>query len=172
DDKDAAGTFLEWMLQPENQKSLQLVLGSSSVATPTERTPEELEESPFLPEVDALTETSVPQVVLGHEARTPEIRSIVIEEVLRALAGEVDMQTAMDSAQERPTALVGCPGRLVGARRRRPASRTRPPTCHELRSTSMTNRNGAVPRSRGWRALAGSTAQGSRWTPYLFLAPA
>lgn len=36
----------------------------------------------------------------------------------------------------------------------------------------MTNRNGAVPRSRGWRALAGSTAQGSRWTPYLFLAPA
>ena len=107
DNTDAAATFLEWMLQPENQKSLQLVLGSSSVATPTERTPEELEESPFLPEIDALTETSVPQVVLGYEARTPEIRSIVIEEVLRALAGEVDMQTAMDSAQERATAIVG-----------------------------------------------------------------
>ncbi|HLS34345.1 MAG TPA: sugar ABC transporter substrate-binding protein [Brevibacterium sp.] len=107
DDTEAAATFLEWMLQPENQKSLQLVLGSSSVATVTERTPEELEESPFLAEVDALTETSVPQVVLGFEARTPEIRSIVIEEVLRAISGEVDMQTAMDSAQERASSLVG-----------------------------------------------------------------
>lgn len=36
----------------------------------------------------------------------------------------------------------------------------------------MTNRTGAVPRSRGWRALAGSSAQGSKWTPCLFLAPA
>lgn len=36
----------------------------------------------------------------------------------------------------------------------------------------MTSRNTTLSRSRGWRALAGSGSQGSRWTPYLFLAPA
>jgi multiple sugar transport system substrate-binding protein len=107
ENKEAAATFLEWMLEPENQKELQLVLGASSVATPTERTEEELAQSPFLPAVDELTETSVPQVVLGFEADTPDIRSIVIEQVLRALAGEVDMQAAMDAAQEQATATVG-----------------------------------------------------------------
>jgi multiple sugar transport system substrate-binding protein len=105
--KEAAATFMSWMLEPENQKELQLVLGASSVATPTERTKQELKESPFLPAVDGLTDTSVPQVVLGFEANTPEIRSIVIEQVLAALAGDVDMQTAMDTAQEQATAAVG-----------------------------------------------------------------
>ena len=86
DNKEAAATFLQWMLEKENQKELQLVLGSSSVATQTERTEAELEQSPFLSAVDGLTETSVPQVVLGHEEQTPEIRSIVIKQILLALA--------------------------------------------------------------------------------------
>lgn len=106
ENKEAAATFIQWMLEEENQKELQLVLGSSSVATPTERTEAELEESPFLPAVDELTETSVPQVVLGYEAQTPEIRSIVIEQILRALAGEVSMQEAMDEAQAQATAIA------------------------------------------------------------------
>lgn len=106
ENKEAAATFIQWMLEEENQKELQLVLGSSSVATPTDRTETELEESPFLPAIDELTETSVPQVVLGHEAQTPEIRSIVIEQILRALAGEVSMQEAMDEAQTQATAIV------------------------------------------------------------------
>jgi multiple sugar transport system substrate-binding protein len=106
ENKDAAATFLQWMLDEENQKALQLVLGSSSVAIPTDRTEAELEQSPFLPAVDELTETSVPQVVLGYEAQTAEIRSIVIEQILRALAGEVDMQEAMDTAQEQATAIA------------------------------------------------------------------
>lgn len=106
ENKEAAATFIQWMLEEENQKELQLVLGSSSVATPTDRTEAELEESPFLPAVDELTETSVPQVVLGYEAQTPEIRSIVIEQILRALAGEVSMQEAMDEAQAQATAIA------------------------------------------------------------------
>lgn len=104
---DAAATFLQWMLEDENQKDLQLVLGASSVATVTERTEAELEQAPYLPEVDDLTASSVPQVVLGYEAQTADIRSIVITQILRALAGEVDMQTAMDTAQEQATAAVG-----------------------------------------------------------------
>ena len=107
ENKEAAATFLEWMLEPENQKDLQLVLGASSVATVTERTEEELAASPFLSVVDELTATSLPQVVLGYEAKTPDIRSIVINQVLRALAGEVDMQTAMDTAQEAAVSAVG-----------------------------------------------------------------
>lgn len=107
DNQEAAATFLEWTLQPESQVELQRVLGASSVATATERTQEQLDESPFLPVVDELTDSSLPQVVLGYEASTPEIRSIVIEQVLRALAGEVDMQTAMDTAQESAQSAVG-----------------------------------------------------------------
>ena len=106
ENKEAAATFLQWMLDEENQKALQLVLGSSSVAIPTDRAEAELEQSPFLPAVDDLTETSVPQVVLGYEAQTAEIRSIVIKQILRALSGEVDMQEAMDTAQEEATAIA------------------------------------------------------------------
>jgi len=105
--KEAAISFLQWMLKPESQKDLQLVLGASSVASVTERSQGELAKSPFLPVVDKLTDTSLPQVVLGYEAKTPDIRKIVIEQVLRALAGEVDMQTAMDAAQKKAVSTVG-----------------------------------------------------------------
>lgn len=104
--KEAATSFLQWMLKPESQKDLQLVLGASSVASVTERSPAELAKSPFLPVVDKLTDTSLPQVVLGYEAKTPDIRKIVIEQVIRALAGEVDMQAAMDAAQQKAASVV------------------------------------------------------------------
>jgi len=105
--KEAAMTFIDWLLEPEQQVSLQEVLGASSVATPTERSEESLAESPFLPVFDELTDSGVPQIVLGFGAQTPDIRHIVVTEVLAALQGQQDMQTAMDKAQEQATALVG-----------------------------------------------------------------
>ncbi len=105
--KDAALDFINWLLEPEQQVALQEVLGASSVATPTERSAESLEKYPFLPVLDELTATGVPQIVLGFGAETPDIRTIVVTEVLAALQGQQDMKTAMDKAQEQAEALVG-----------------------------------------------------------------
>src|SRR5690606_31017840 len=105
--KEEAATFIEWALQPENQTSLQEILGASSVATATERTPESLSELPFLPVFDELTESSLPQIVLGFEAQTPDIRKIVVQNVIAALQGQVDLETALNNAQEQATDLVG-----------------------------------------------------------------
>lgn len=105
--KEAAATFIKWVLEPENQVKLQEILGASSVATKTERSAESLEETPFLTVFDELTETSLPHVVLGFEARTPDIRKIVVQNVIAALQGEQTMQEALDKAQEEATELVG-----------------------------------------------------------------
>lgn len=105
--QDAAATFISWTLEPENQESLQGILGASSVATSTERSSSSLEQMPFLPTFDELTPTSLPQVVLGYEAQTPDIRKIVVENVISALQGQVDMQTALDTAQQQASDLVG-----------------------------------------------------------------
>jgi multiple sugar transport system substrate-binding protein len=107
DHKDAAMTFINWLLEPEQQVALQGVLGASSVATPTERSAESLAEAPYLSVFDELTDSGVPQIVLGFGAQTPDIRRIVVTEVLAALQGQQDMQTAMDKAQEQATELVG-----------------------------------------------------------------
>ena len=45
--------------------------------------------------------------MLGFGAQTPDIRHIVVTEVLAALQGQQDMQTAMDKAQEQAETLVG-----------------------------------------------------------------
>jgi multiple sugar transport system substrate-binding protein len=105
--KDAAMVFINWVLESDHQVELQEALGASSVATKTERSPETLEETPFLTVFDELTETSLPQIVLGFGPQTPEIRKIVVTEVVAALQGQQDMKTAMDNAQKQATDLVG-----------------------------------------------------------------
>ena len=105
--KDAAMVFINWILEEDHQVELQEALGASSVATKTERSPETLEETPFLTVFDELTETSLPQIVLGFGPQTPEIRKIVVTEVVAALQGQQDMKTAMDNAQKQATDLVG-----------------------------------------------------------------
>ena len=105
--KEAAATFIEWILEEENQVKLQEVLGASSVATQTERSAESLEESPYLPVFDELTESSLPQIVLGFEALTPDIRRVVVQNVIAALQGDQTMEEALDKAQEEAEELVG-----------------------------------------------------------------
>jgi multiple sugar transport system substrate-binding protein len=105
--KEAAATFIRWILEPENQAKLQEILGASSVATVTERSAESLERTPFLPVLDDLTESSHPHIVPGFEERTPDIRQIIVTNVIGALQGESDMQTALDRAQQQASDLVG-----------------------------------------------------------------
>jgi multiple sugar transport system substrate-binding protein len=105
--KDAALDFIHWLLKPAQQVKLQEVLGASSVATQTKRSEASLQKYPFLPVLDGLTDSGVPQIVLGFGAQTPDIRHIVVTEVLSALKGETDMKSAMQAAQKQAQQLVG-----------------------------------------------------------------
>lgn len=103
---EAAKTFLAWFLTPETQTKVQGFLGGSTAATPVERTPEELANAPYIEVFDSLGEVALPFMPEGLEAETPQIRNIVVEAVLRALAGQVDVQTALDEAQAQVEALI------------------------------------------------------------------
>lgn len=105
--KEEAATFIRWVLEPQNQVKLQQILGASSVATTTQRSAESLEQTPFLTVFDQLTESSLPQIVLGFEAKTPDIRKVVVQNVVAALQGKVDLKAALDRAQQQATQLVG-----------------------------------------------------------------
>lgn len=98
--KDAAFTFVKWVLEPENQKDLQALLGASGVATVVERSPEDLAKQPWLKVYDEQTPNSVPQLVGGLETKTPEIQQIILEQVLKVLQGGADPKKAMDDAQK------------------------------------------------------------------------
>jgi multiple sugar transport system substrate-binding protein len=97
--KDAAGKFLQWMLQPEQQKELQTILGAANVATVVERSPEELAANPWLKVYDEQTANSVPALPQGLEVKAPEIQQIIIEQVLKVLQGGTEPKAAMDEAQ-------------------------------------------------------------------------
>ena len=104
--KAAAETFVKWVLQPENQKELQALLGASNVATVVERSPEDLAKKPWLKVYDEQTPNSVPQLVQGLELKTPEIQQIVLEQVLKVLQGGMDPKKAMDDAQQQVVSRV------------------------------------------------------------------
>ncbi|MFD3444515.1 ABC transporter substrate-binding protein [Microbacteriaceae bacterium 4G12] len=104
--KDAATDFINWVLEEENQVALQEALGASSVATKTERTEEQLAETPFLPVYDELTNSSAPQIVVGFGPQTADIRKIVVTQVIAALQGQQTMEEAMDKAQDEAEQLV------------------------------------------------------------------
>jgi len=107
DHKEAVLDFMTWLLEPAQQSQLQEILGASSVATETERSEASLELYPFLPVLDEMTETGVPQLVLGYGPETPELRTIIVTQVLAALQGQTDMATAMETAQQQAEELVG-----------------------------------------------------------------
>lgn len=103
---DAAKAFLNWFLQPEAQQDVQALLGGSTAATPVPRKDEELEKSPYIAVFDSLGDAGVPFMPEGLEAQTPEIRNIVVEAVLRALAGQTDLESALNDAQAQVEALL------------------------------------------------------------------
>lgn len=98
--KDAAITFVKWVLQPESQRDLQGLLGASSVATEVERPAEDVAKQPWLKVYDEQTPYSVPQLVAGFEVKTPEIQQIILEQVLKILQGGADPHKAMADAQK------------------------------------------------------------------------
>lgn len=104
--KAAAATFIKWLLEPDKQAELQRLLGAGNPATKVARTAEELKQMPFLTVYDAQTPHGVPFVPEGLEAKTPEFRQIVIEQMIRVLQSGLDPQTAMDQAQDKVLAEI------------------------------------------------------------------
>lgn len=98
--KAAAGEFIRWTLQPEQQQELQKIIGAGSVATLVERTAADREKTPWLAAFDDQTPHGLPQLVHGHEAKTMEVQQIVVEAVLKVLQGGMDPKQAMDAAQK------------------------------------------------------------------------
>jgi multiple sugar transport system substrate-binding protein len=105
--KDAATSFINWVLEPKNQSALQEALGASSVATVTQRSEKQLKETPFLPVYDKLTNSSAPQIVVGFGPKTADIRKIVVTQVIAALQGQQTMDEAMNKAQDEALKIVG-----------------------------------------------------------------
>lgn len=104
--KDAAEIFVKWMLEPDQQNTIEQVVAAGAAATPPQRDATELEETPFIPVFDDLIKTSIPQVIAGFEAKTPAVRKIIVEQVIKALQEHGDMAAAMDAAQEQAEAAV------------------------------------------------------------------
>ena len=103
--KAAAFTSSKWVLQPENQKQLQDLLGASTSPF-VQRSPEDLAKKPWLKVYDEQTPNSIPQLVQGFELKTPEIQHIVLEHVLKVLQGGADPKKMMDDAQQQALARV------------------------------------------------------------------
>jgi hypothetical protein len=101
-----AVAFIEWLLHEENQAALQEVLGASSPATEVPRSEAQLAAHPYAPVYDSRTDYAVAQVVEGFETRTPDIRQIVIDSVLRVLQGAAEPHEAMQQAQQQAEAAV------------------------------------------------------------------
>jgi multiple sugar transport system substrate-binding protein len=96
--KDAAGTFIKWAYAPENQKSLQAAMGTG-VGTKLAMSAEEQAKQPWLKVYEEQMQNALPQLVMGHEGKTPEIQQIVLEQVLKVLLENADPKEAMDRAQ-------------------------------------------------------------------------
>ncbi|MBN9063609.1 MAG: hypothetical protein BGP06_14410 [Rhizobiales bacterium 65-9] len=102
---DAAMAFMRWFLGKGPQTTVQGFLGGSTVATPVPRTKEELDASPYIKVFDSVSDVALPFMPPGLEVQTPQIRGIVVEQVLLALQGQVELKAALDEAQKRVLAL-------------------------------------------------------------------
>lgn len=96
--KDAAGAFIKWAYSPENQKGLQAAMGTG-VGTKIDMSAEEQAKRPWLKVYEGQMQNALPQLVMGHEGKTPEIQQIVLEQVLKVLLENADPKDAMDRAQ-------------------------------------------------------------------------
>ncbi len=96
--KDAAKTFIEWTLEPEQQQELQVILGATSVGTEIERSPEAIAESPWLATYDQLTSQGVPILPTGLETRAADFQHIVLQEVLKLLYSGGDVAEGLPAS--------------------------------------------------------------------------
>jgi multiple sugar transport system substrate-binding protein len=102
---DAAKAFLAWFLEPEQQATVQDLLGGSQAATSVPRTEEELVTRPYVEVFDAVAPYALPFAPQGMEEMTPQFRHIVVEQLLRIFQGQVSVEDGLEAAQKAAEAL-------------------------------------------------------------------
>ncbi|GIT82184.1 sugar ABC transporter [Leifsonia sp. LS1] len=104
--KQAAETFLKWLLTPAAQ---HMILDASStgtsVATNVKLTSAELAAKPLTSVFAKAGQSAEPQVIRGYEGQTDAISLAIVTKVIAALQGE-DMQKAMDEAQQQAATII------------------------------------------------------------------
>jgi len=71
----------------------------TGVGTKLDMSAEEQAKQPWLKVYEGQMQNALPQLVMGHESKTPEIQQIVLEQVLKVLLENADPKDAMDRAQ-------------------------------------------------------------------------
>lgn len=102
---DAAKAFLAWFLDPEQQATVQGLLGGSQAATVVPRTEEELAERPYVAIFDQVAPNTKAFAPEGLEAVTPQFRNIVVEQLLSIFQGQVSVEDGLAAAQKEAESL-------------------------------------------------------------------
>lgn len=97
---DAAKAFLSWFLEPDQQATIQGLLGGSQAATEVPRTQEELETRPYVTVFDEVAPHTIAFAPEGMEGVTPQFRHIVVEQLLRVFQNQVSIEDALAEAQK------------------------------------------------------------------------
>lgn len=65
----------------------------TGVGTKIDMSAEEQAKRPWLKVYEGQMQNALPQLVMGHEGKTPEIQQIVLEQVLKVLLENADQRT-------------------------------------------------------------------------------
>lgn len=104
--KDAAKDYIKWMLGKEAQQTLADTLFPSAIATSAKAAPELLEANPWVAAFSTQVNNASSVNIKGFDAKTAEIRTVVLTQVERALTQNVSPQAALDEAQKQAVALI------------------------------------------------------------------
>lgn len=105
ENKDLAKDWLKWLFTEEAQSDVHAAMGASSLGADSEPPEEYIEEHPWVPTFLEQTEVSRSVVIEGFESKTPEIRTIVLNQVTRILTQDVSVEEALATAQSEAEAL-------------------------------------------------------------------
>ncbi|MGI5186400.1 ABC transporter substrate-binding protein [Dactylosporangium sp. CA-152071] len=106
--KELAKDFLRWLVQPQPQQKLSEVIGNASTVAVDTTVPETyVKANPWVTAYRANAPFSHDAVVDGFEAKTPQIRHIVLQWIEKVLLQNVPPEEALAKAAQEAKAAVG-----------------------------------------------------------------
>ncbi len=99
DHKDLAKDFIKWLYTEDAQQEVHAAMGASALGTDSEPPAEYTEQRPWVPTFLEQTDSSRSAMIEGFETQTPEIRTIVLNQITRILTEDVPVEQALSEAQ-------------------------------------------------------------------------
>lgn len=96
---DLAKDFIRWLYTEDAQQDVHAAMGASSLGTDSEPPSDYVQERPWVPTFLEQTESSRSAMIEGFETQTPEIRTIVLNQITRILTEDVPVDQALSEAQ-------------------------------------------------------------------------